>query len=620
MNPIRPVLASVTAAPTAPARRPEAGPQDVVGPTAPAPAPKRPRKAAAARLPQEHAVLHRPREGGGAERLLKVPAAELREVEDGFVFLTGSGLCRCDDTGHVRFEADLPADLDVRDVVVHGERVLVLGEDRLLAFDARDGRPVGEAPLAGERGVPRLAPLGGGGVAVTRHESLLVLDDALRTVREEDLGFMPKDPAPLKGGAVALTGGGLDSSLRVLGADGSEIFRADRIRSWTEKVAPDGTLWFAEDTSLPTLWGPMSTGSRAVRLDPSTGEIERFPVGSGLRKLLPLSDGGFVAIGDDGVTHSGSGASLSLRHGEYLDMALVAPDEGSVWVSTRGGQGGLRRLYRMDLEEKRTFWSPPADTVWEGTGLFTPVLAEDGSCLVVREGGVDHLGPDGKLLTTFEDSAAAFAALGGGRRLREGLEGAARQWNFAGDLPEEPAQPGRLGADGTLAFAMEPAGEMPAVTGSGSPLLDFTLTDRVETAFARPDRPPVVATMDALQVGDQRLRAESGDRFTTVLPVTKGKRSFVAAGTAQGDVHWWDPGAGEPLVYNAGSGIRSLHLAPGPQLLARTADGAVLAVDLPRALAKGLETPTPSAPEGIGVVERPDEVVIGDVRLPRQGA
>lgn len=610
MNPIRPVHASVTAAPMAPARRPEAGPQDVVGgPTVPAPAAKRPRKAPAARLPQEHAVLYRP----GGERLLKVPAAELREVEDGFVFLTGSGLCRCDHTGHVRFEADLPADLDVRDVVLHGERVLVLAEDRLLAFDARDGKPVGEAPLAGDRGVPRLAPLGGGGVAVTRHESLLVLDDALRTVREEDLGFMPKDPAALKGGAVALMGGGLDSSLRVLGADGAEVFRADGLRSWTERVAPDGTLWFVEDTSMPTLFGPMSMGSRAVRLDPSTGEMERFPVGSDVRRLQPLADGSFVAVEDDRVTHSGSGNSLSLRHGEYLDTTLVAPDERAVWVSTREGQGGLRRLYRMDLA---TRWARP-ETVWEGTSLFTPVLADDGTCLVVREGGVDHLGPDGKPLATFEDSAAAFAALGGGQRLRQGLEGAARQWNFAGDLPEEP---GRLGDDGTLAFAMEPVGERPVAPGEGSPLLDFTLTDRVETAFARADRPPVVATMDALEVGDQRLRAESGDRFTTVLPVTKGKRSFVASGTARGEVHWWEPGAGEPLVYNAGSGIRSLHLGPGPQLLARTADGAVLVVDLPRALAKGLETPTPSASEGIGVVERPDEVVIGDVRLPRQGA
>lgn len=126
----------------------------------------------------------------------------------------------------------------------------------------------------------------------------------------------------------------------------------------------------------------------------------------------------------------------------------------------------------------------------------------------------------------------------------------------------------------------------------GHNLLNLVLTDTVEIPFHQDPTAPVgriTITRNSLDIEapvngsfkKKHYEARYRTIYTTVLPVTTGKRSFVFAGTDDGILHWYDGEKGEEKgFYDLGAGIKKITIGKDNRIFAVTANNEIFSLQL----------------------------------------
>ncbi len=265
-----------------------------------------------------------------------------------------------------------------------------------------------------------------------------VLDPDLRELRFLPIeGFIPSEARELPGGSLLLSGHSFRENGKVYGSYGTRQC----------VLSPDGTqkLSLMESQSNPYLSGESLTfidsrENEAVRYDLKSGVGERWKAPVGALQVLRRDDGCSVWLmgsqADQVTVTTPSGRvidSIELKNGRASHM--TSSDDGRRLFIT-GESHPDQVLFSVDTSARDTmlgkikgalFDGEPTprelDPVYRTKEHCIAVPLDDGRIAVARPSGIDLLAPDGTLLATYADSAAARAAIGGTKATGKPLTG-----------------------------------------------------------------------------------------------------------------------------------------------------------------------------------------------------
>jgi hypothetical protein len=296
----------------------------------------------------------------------------------------------------------------------------------LAAYDISTGR---EKAALENSGLPLAGfSIGESGMIYACGEgSVHVMDPDLQEIRSVPVdNLIPAGARELPGGNLLVSGGTF--------REGSQVYQGYGLRHAV--IGPDGRtrLFISESPSAPIVHGmelelvDSSTGE-AVHLDLSTGETTRSKAPYEAKQCVRRPDGALISICGNGRSSvevtSASGRTLDkVGLGDWTAEAMVYSEAQHELIST-GEYGGEHALFRIDVSAGKTALgslargylrdsrkSSAAQPLYRCRETFIPVPLCDGRIAAVKSSGIDLLGPDGSVLSTYADAAAAKKALG----------------------------------------------------------------------------------------------------------------------------------------------------------------------------------------------------------------
>lgn len=492
--------------------------------------------------------VFRPLPDGRFERTRQLSADDV-VAHDGKLAVShqsGHLLTQYDAEGRESFSFQVDDATHIGEVRHLGERYLVRTGLGLLSLDADNGKLQGEFRF-GEFGFQRRLAETDRGLAVLDQGLVRHFSDDLKPLGTDEVGFLGNSIERTPYGL--MVGEGYPGRLVVLGEKRYELSGDAREGA---RVGKDGRIWFIEGQ---TRRGEPKT---VVGWSPE-GEV-RFAARVSTHALVPL-DSGQVLLweGRDFALHAGDGAPVgtySIGPEALLKQFFLSEDQKHAFAVTdsyaRGNEG--QRLLKLDL------------TVPGSVTDLGPVPEGEHPLPHLERLRMDSLCQASPAKTVLDWEMA-------GPRLHPRLEKT--------DVVDRREAPPLLARD-----------ESAVIPG---------MTKRV-------GRHEIALERDGLNVEGYRVRLQHQDEVTSALGLEAQGRSYVAVGTASGQVLWCDLDGGVER-FQLDSGVTRL-VARDDRLYALGADGEVGVLRTPGAsVADG---------RGAGVREQEDGILIGSVRVPRR--